>query len=69
MLDLVQKAILLLPVIVAVNVALSAIGGIFEAISKAKGDVAPSGPASLIKKISDVIKKVIDIMSANLPHK
>lgn len=68
MLALIQKIGLLLPVLAALNVALSAIGGVADSISKAKGGDGASGLGKMLGQVCGVIKKVIDLISGNLPH-
>jgi hypothetical protein len=67
MLELLNKAVLLLPVIVAVNVALAATGAVFDAIAKSKGQ-PDSAIGKAISGIAAAVKKVVDLFSANLPH-
>lgn len=69
MLEIVDKAVQLLPVVVALNVLLSAVGALADAISKAQGKEGQSKVGLVLVKISAVIKKVVDLASANLPHK
>jgi hypothetical protein len=67
MLELLVKAGELLPLVIAINVLLAAVGGVFEAVGKLKG--SESGPAKLIGQISAGLKKIIDFVSANVAHK
>jgi hypothetical protein len=55
------------PVVLAINAALSAIGTVFQSISDATGKGA-SPVAQMFSKICGMIKTVTDFLSANLPH-
>jgi hypothetical protein len=67
MLDIINKAVVLLPVLVAINVALGAIGAVFDAIAKAKGHPESKVGAAIVK-VCALIKKVADLATGNLPH-
>lgn len=66
--ELITKAIALLPYLIAVNVVLSGVAGMVHGISEAFG----KSDAPIVKglgNIAAILKKVIDFASANNPHK
>ena len=69
MLEILQKALAWLPVLVAANVLLSAVSGVFGAAAKALGKPDAGPVAAMLSKISDLVKKVVDFVSANVAHK
>jgi len=69
MLDLIEKGLQLLPVLAALNVLLSAVGSLADAIAKAQGKEGQSKVGAVLVKVCEVVKKVVDLMTANLPHK
>lgn len=67
MLEIINKAIILLPIVVAINVALSALAGVFQAIAVSQGK-AESPVAKGISAVAGVITKIVDLVSANRAH-
>lgn len=55
------------PVVLAINAALSAIGAIFQSVSDATGK-GTSSVAQMFSKVCAVLKSITDFLSSNLPH-
>lgn len=69
MLDIIEKGIALLPVLAALNVVLGGVGALADAIAKAQGKEGQSKLGVVLVKVCEVVKKVVDLLTANLPHK
>lgn len=59
--EIVLKIIAILPYVLAINVVLAAVGS-------ALGMIGQSSASKLISSISGWLKKIVDMLSANLPH-
>lgn len=66
--ELLTKAMEFLPVLVAANMVLSALGSVFDKLQVALHKEGASSIGTWIGKISGYVKMALDFASANLKH-